>query len=104
MSYNFHIGQDVVAIKDNCNGNFKKDDVFKVKSLKVGICIHHELMVDIGMHISSHLDNCCTICNAIKTTKDNILWFSSNAFAPLDELTDISELQEVLEQPLFQVK
>ena len=56
------------------------------------------------MHISSHLDNCCTICNAIKTTKDNILWFSSNAFAPLDELTDILELQEVLEQPLFHVK
>ncbi len=103
MSYNFHIRQDVVAIVNHSQGYFKENDTFKIKSLKINDCKCTYTLVDIGLYADKNILE-CPDCGFTSIKKDNTCWFASKCFAPLDELTDISELQEVLEQPLFQVK
>ena len=103
MSYNFHIGQDVVALKDHSQGIFKKDDTFSIKGIILGNCMCNKILLDIGIKTNCNTRT-CRICEFESEINNFIAFFDSKLFAPLDELTDISELQEVLEQPLFQVK
>lgn len=108
MSYNFHIGQDVVALINHSQGVFKKDDLFTIIGLRKALCKCNMQEVNIGIKIPTNYSQIyydCRCCNTINIPKqDSGWWFAEECFAPLNELTDISELQEVLEQPLFQVK
>lgn len=103
MSYNFHIGQDVVTLLNHSCGCFKKDEVVNIKGLKISNCCGI-VLVDIGIkctvkgyHI--YIDKC--VCGFKEISKDSVWWFSEECFAPLDSITDISELKEILEQPIF---
>ena len=101
MSYNFHIGQDVVCIKNDTKNKVLKDNIYTVKALKLTPCCSL-LVVDVGVLTDSELITCSQCGGLYKSHNERYL--NNKLFAPLDELTDISELQEVLEQPLFQVK
>jgi hypothetical protein len=57
MSYNFHIGQDVVAIVNHSAGFFKKDDTFNIHSLRISKCRCNEVIVDIGKTCSFSYDS-----------------------------------------------
>jgi len=38
MSYNFHIGQDVVALKDHDDAYYKKDSIYNIYALTRSNC------------------------------------------------------------------
>lgn len=103
MSYNFHIGQDVVTLLNHSCGCFKKDEVVNIKGLKISNCCGI-VLVDIGIKCTVkeypiYIDKC--VCGFKEISKDSVWWFSEECFAPLDSITDISELKEILEQPIF---
>lgn len=107
MSYNFYIGQDVVAVRDSAYGAFKKDELFTIIGLRSAICTCNHIEVDIGkmvhIPIGCIAKSVCNACNANIVDNSEIHWLSARNFAPLDELTNIDELKEVLEQPIYQV-
>lgn len=101
---NFYIGQDIVAICNHSQGRFKEGDIFPVKGLKQGCCKNTPLLIDIGL-ISNSMYNMCPCCNKIEREDDNsAAWYCSSLFKPLDSLVNISELTEVLSEPLFEVR
>ena len=102
MSYNFHIGQDIVALKDHSQGAYKKDDVFTVKGLMESFCNCGGVLVDIGLTKKKYFMR-CKKCMYRVENNTNSKWFMANNFAPLDSLTNIEELTQVLEQPLYQL-
>lgn len=110
MSHNFHIGQDVVCIKTHSEGIVKKGSVYVIKGLKLGCCT---IFVDVGIKApnlngSGTFEVNCFKCKKITYCHtDNTHWIGASLFAPLDTLTDISEIEEILNQPieeLFKVK
>lgn len=90
----FYVGQDVVAIRDHSQGKFKEGEVFPIKGLKNGCCEGSSLHIDIGVFRIGNIAQ-CPRCYSI--LESDIIWFNSISFRPLDELTNISELTEVLE-------
>lgn len=86
----FYIGQDVVCIKTHSMGIVKEGDVYNIKELRKGCC-------DVQIHVGLLTDTKYTRCFCGKLELGNgIIWFSESLFKPLDELSDISELLEVL--------
>ena len=111
MSHNFHIGQDVVCIKTHSKGIVKEGDVFTVKGLRESTCKCNDIEIHVGIYDTlgyNSYRNSCMICGwQGELTTSNVWWFSNILFAPLDTLTDISEIEEILNQPieeLFKVK
>jgi len=99
MSHNFHIGQDVVCIKTHSNNKVKEGDVFTIKALKAGFCNCTKVLVHIGQFDKGIIER-CPDCNITNKAVDDIRWFCASLFAPLDTLTDISEIEEILNQPI----
>lgn len=89
----FYVGQDVVAITTHDEGFYKEGDIFVVKGLKQGCCKRCPLDIDIGQ--ITEFGTVCHYCDYDEET--TIRWFNANNFRPLDELTNISELTEILE-------
>ena len=87
----WHIGQDIVCIKSHSKGLVKEGDVFTIKGIR-GLCC--ETVFDIGKHTDCIFGLC--ECGELWDTH-LIAWFNAKLFKPLDELSDISELLEVLE-------
>ena len=97
---NWYIGQDIVAIKTHSRGVFKEGDIFTIKSLRTSNCKCGHILIDIGLSRAG-VSTLCITCNTIKFYGDDILWFNEKCFRSLDELADISELTEVLKEPVF---
>lgn len=96
----FYVGQDVVCVKNYPEAGLIKDSLHVAKGLKDGICNCVKLLIDVGIRVSGGII-ACQNCNTISNSEpDNIWWIASEYFKPLDELTDISELTEVLEEEL----
>lgn len=98
---NWYIGQDVVAIRTHEQHCFKEGDIFTIRGLRLSACTCcGEIQLDIGRCLPS--DYIC-ICNDCGVAMDcnGIEWHSEYDFKPLDELADISELVEVLNEPIF---
>ena len=89
----FYVGQDIVSIINQSQGNFKKGEPFVVEGLKKGCCKNAPLLIDIGQRHCEEIE--CLDCGTIEKT--NINWYCSSCFRPLDELTNIEELTNVLE-------
>lgn len=93
----FYIGCDVVCLKTK-EGFFKKGDIVKIKGLKDGCCSETKLSVDVGVYIK----NSRTYCSGCGTKNEfGVQWYCSSLFIPLDDMVDISELTEVLNEPIF---
>lgn len=102
MSHNWFIGQTIVCIKSHSQELIKEGDVFTVKGLRKGCC---NIQINIGIIGVYGQSQCC--CGNIIEGFDDIYWFAEFRFSPLDTLTDISEIEEILSQPienLFKLK
>lgn len=102
---NWYIGQDIVAIKEHSQNKFKKGDTFTIKGLKISECKCKNVSIDIG--IKGYSDLChCNACNFHfkNQSRDGIWWFSETRFAPLDSLVNTEEIQNLIEESLYQKK
>ena len=99
MNYNWHIGQDIVCIKTHSEGDVKEGDVYTIKGLKDGCC---GVEINVGLKIASESTGLiCRNCEQFEfPDKLRTFWLSEILFAPLEELTDISEVEEILNQPI----
>lgn len=92
----FHIGQYIVCIKTHSDGDVKEGQVYTINSLKKGCC---SILIDVGISTKSIFSLC--FCGNIEKS-NGITWFCESLFKPLDELSDISELLEVLNKENYQ--
>lgn len=101
--YNWYIGMDVVCIKTHSQGVVKEGNVYTIKSLRKTCCV---VQIDIGakapdLNGSSVFETRCGKCKKITYNhRDNTYWIAESLFVPLDTLTDISEIEEILNQPI----
>jgi hypothetical protein len=91
---NWYIGQPIVAIRNHSQGAFRKNQEFKICGLRVCPCGCKSVNIDIGRRSGNEW--LCLASNY--TEKTPVWWFNEGNFAPLDQ--DISELTEILEQPI----
>lgn len=100
----FYIGQDIVAIHNHPDGDFKEGDLFVIKDMTIecscGLCINIGI-IDYRMVGNVGKLSRCTICKSISIIKSEYVYFLSSWFKPLDTLVNISELTEVLNEPIF---
>jgi len=96
--YNWKIGQDIVCIKTHEQGVIKEGEVFTIKGIRTDFCSCSFIHFNVGIGTTNKRE-VCTFCgfHAVAT---NIYWLSETRFAPLDTLTDISEIEEILSQPI----
>ena len=99
MKHNWHIGQDIVCIKTHSTGLVKEGDVFTIKGLREGYCKCSKVQINIGFTSIIKKEQ-CRVCSVTRNCEDNFHWLTENLFAPLDTLTDISEIEEILSQPI----
>lgn len=101
----FYIGQDVVCVKTHSRSIVKEGEVYTIKSLR-SCCSCVPVMIDVGKTKQEYVTNGCGKCCYI-LPPSTTLWLGAALFKPLDSLTNIEELTEILEQPieqLFEVK
>jgi hypothetical protein len=77
----FHVGQEVVAIK---NGNFiKKNKTYVINDIKQG-CEHYPTILDIGILCDGEENiSYCDVC-PFRISTGKVIWFSSKSFVPVD--------------------
>ena len=92
----FYIGQHIVCIKTTKCGRIKEGEVYTIKALRKVCCI---IEIHIGFTSSNNTVMC--FCGNVYDN-NNIFWFGESLFKPLDELSDISELLEVLNKENYQ--
>lgn len=95
MNHNWHIGQDIVCINTHSGGIVKEGELFTIKGLRESFCSCDNVEINIGFSSSCSIERCLP-CNTIVGKTDDIFWFSESLFAPIDTLTDISEIEEIL--------
>lgn len=94
----WNINQDIVCIKDHHQGVLTEGKVYTIIGLRVGHCGF--IQINVGIKSMHKLDSCT--CGFSTINKDGYWWFSEKRFKPLDELSDISELLEVLNKENYQ--
>lgn len=107
----FYVGQKVVAIRDHSIGKYKKGDEFIVLNVKDCNCKCNYALIDIGFSAISIIDE-CNLCGLRKVNKDNIWWFGSKNFAPLESYREsysiaiqlVQEMEQVDKQKVFNPK
>jgi len=98
---NWYIGQDIVCIKTHSVGLVKEGNTFTIKGLREGFCKCYKTLINVGVsHPNSTGMVGCNICNN-GFQAHGIAWFDEKLFAPLDTLCNISELTEILTEPIF---
>jgi hypothetical protein len=100
MSHNWYIGQDIVCIKSHSQGVVKEDEVFVIKGLRTAPCNCGNIEINIGIISNGEVLHECGSCGAVTTRYESSRFLSERIFAPLDTLTDISEIEEILSQPI----
>lgn len=86
---NWYIGQEIVAIKNHVDGEFKIGDTFIVRGLRSSVCKCKSIDIDISKSPHPKYKRGvarCSKCNTVFNDSDEIYWFSQYSFAPLDEL------------------
>lgn len=99
METNFYVGQEIVAIKDHSQGDYKKGDEFVILGIKKGCC---NVLLNIGIiydfkGYSGFTE--CLICGNIAKS-DGYCWYSQSCFAPKQQLseTTYNDIQEWIKQ------
>lgn len=99
----WYIGQDIVAIKNHSQGAFKEGDVFTIKGLRGSQCQCNKIQIDIGKTKDSE-KQCCGRCGASWINDTSAWWFDEIIFTPLDSLVNNDEIQNLIEESLYQLK
>lgn len=95
----------IVCIKTTAKQNVKEGEIFTIKSL-CRLCNCDIVAIDIGLRTHFELGT-CSICRLSDIPINHIWWLHEMYFAPLDTLTDLTEINEILSQPveeLFKIK
>jgi len=93
---NWYIGQDIVAVRDHIDGEYKAGDEFKIKGLCESPCkcksrIKGAILIDIGYTDSRYSGTRCLTCGLVHDK----FWFREYCFAPLEPIKEaISQLME----------
>ena len=96
---NWYIGQEIVCVKTHSNKAVVRGRTYTIKSLERSPCKCPDVLIDVGLSDYGDLYQCCDCRMSFEDTS-NVFWFSEYLFAPLDQ--DISELTEILSQPVKQ--
>lgn len=99
---NWHIGQEIVAIMTHNDGLYKRGQDFIIKGLSPSTCKCNYVLIDVGIPYDYEKwlgRMMCSQCWCPYNVNGYYL-FHEKGFAPLDG--DISELTEILEQPIKQ--
>lgn len=99
MNHNWYIGQDIVCIESYLN-YLQEGDLFVIKALQSAVCKCSMVIIDIGKITDFEL-GACSICGTRDIQLHGVHWMHEKYFAPLDTLTDISEIEELLKQPIL---
>lgn len=70
----FTVGALVISLKNHCD--IKKGDIFILCDIRVGACIHHPLVLDIGLG-----DDRGTHCGVCGATNKGAEWYCARLFA-----------------------
>lgn len=89
----FYVGQDVVALKTNPQGFFKKGEEFKILDIFTPPCKCKGYVVQINNFLGS-FNVICKDCHSIFTS--NIVFFDQKDFAPIQEIGDMT-FEEAIE-------
>lgn len=95
----WNINQYIVCIKTPKSGVVKEGLVYTIKGLKYFCC--NTVTIDVGLYGGFAIE-ACRKCGDVKKATDDKYWLSESLFKPLDELSDISELLEVLNKENYQ--
>jgi hypothetical protein len=101
----YHIGQDVVCINNKrLEHRLEQGKVYTIRSLKTFEC-KCGLGIDVGINsnLFAREQVTCRLCNHQRII-DSQWYLKADRFKPLDELTNITELTEILEQPIYEDK
>lgn len=97
---NWHIGQEIVCVKTHSKRRVVRGKTYTINSLIKSPCkCGHVLISVCGINSPTNLSR-CVYCQ-YEFNNNGIFWLHEELFAPLD--ADISELTEILEQPIKQV-
>ena len=105
----FEVGKDVVCIEEHANSPAVKYDVYPllaIRNNKCQLCNKGKvnLFLDVGLrHTKKKFTIYCKIHGDLVTEIDNIFWHPIKMFAPLDDICNIDELQEVLESEIVEI-
>lgn len=103
--HNWYIGQTIVCIKTHSLGVVKEGEVFTIKDLRKSICKCTGIEINVGIICDGNSGDSymikCRDCNTSVIEDSPIYWFCESLFAPLDTLVDISEIEELLSQPIY---
>lgn len=101
---NWYIGQDIVCVKNHSDGVVKEGQTFTVMGIKIFECPKCAgVVINVGI-AANNTPGCRVKCfphNSIIFINDGKFWLNETLFKPLDELVNISELTEVLNEPVF---
>jgi hypothetical protein len=85
----FYVGQDVVALKDNHQGFFKKGDEFKVLDIFPAPCKCKQYVVQVlDYSLEKDIRAMCTVCGT--DIRPKVVFFDQYDFAPLQEIGDMT--------------
>jgi len=101
MEFEFKEGQEIVCIRESKFSSIKVNEVYTALKLVKPFCEHSGNLVDIGIRFNNIQWLRCPICG--KKALSKILWHGVRLFAPLDDICNIDELQEVLESEIVDI-
>lgn len=91
----FYVGQEVVAVRNQPDGDFKKGDTFKVTSCFFGCCSWE---VTVGIY-DTNFESICNICSGgISFYGKHEAPYHASAFAPITSTFQPITLEKVLEE------
>ncbi len=97
LNIDYTIGDDIVAIKDQTQGVFKRNETFKCIGLSISKCKCKRPLVNIGMPSQGRKGK-CSICNVCNIEIGDYALFNATSFRKLDNLVQISEIHELLNE------
>lgn len=90
----FHIGQEVVAIKDNPQGLFKKGDEFEILNIFPAPCKCKLYVVQIFEYSDANIRAVCTNC--LTDFQSDVIFFDQKDFAPLQSMGNMTIEEAIL--------
>ena len=109
---NWYVNQEIVCIENHSKRIVKEGELFTIRAIKKNECYKcfDGLVFDVGIKSDMRAKDGsfiplgammqCNSSHGIIHFQDGIYWLSEKLFKPLDELADISELTEILSQPI----
>jgi len=90
------VGKDVVAIRDHCQGVFKKGQIFKCLGIRQSACVCKHLQINIGVSAHSSVYHMPNGCSESTGKYDGVHWFGLGNFRALDDITP--SIEEIIKE------